>query len=51
MLEFLVPLGAATPLCRAGSHDPAFDGLEISLKGGQLGEIDYFERVVRGGDF
>jgi uncharacterized protein YgbK (DUF1537 family) len=48
VLEFLVPLGTATPLCRAGSHDPAFDGLEISLKGGQLGEIDYFERVVHG---
>ncbi len=50
VLEFLVPLGAATPLCRAGSHDPVFDGLEISLKGGQLGEIDFFERVRQGGE-
>jgi len=50
VLEFLVPLGAATPLCRAGSHTPVFDGLEISLKGGQLGEIDFFERVRQGGE-
>ncbi len=50
VLEFLVPLGAATPLCRAGSHDPALDGIEISLKGGQLGEIDFFERLRQGGE-
>lgn len=47
VLKFLMPLGAATPLCRAGSHDPQFDGLEVSLKGGQLGEIDFFERVLQ----
>ncbi len=48
VLEFLIPLGAATPLCKAGSHDDNFDGLEIALKGGQLGEIDFFDRVLRG---
>jgi uncharacterized protein YgbK (DUF1537 family) len=47
-LEFLIPLGTATPLCRARSHAPRLDQLEISLKGGQLGEIDFFERVVQG---
>jgi len=48
MLKFLIPLGVATPLCQAGSHDSAFDGIEVALKGGQLGEIDFFERVLQG---
>ena len=48
VLEFLAPLGTATPLCRAGSHDATLDGLEVALKGGQLGEIDFFERVLQG---
>lgn len=47
-LKFLISLGAATPLCRAGSHEPEFDGVEVALKGGQLGEIDFFERVLQG---
>lgn len=51
VLEFLAPLGAATPLCRAGSHQAALNGLEIALKGGQLGEIDFFERVLQGRTF
>lgn len=48
VLEFLIPLGTATPLCRAGSQNPELDGLEVALKGGQLGEIDFFERVLQG---
>jgi uncharacterized protein YgbK (DUF1537 family) len=48
VFEFLVPLGTATPLCRAGSNEAAFDGLEVALKGGQLGEVDFFERVLQG---
>lgn len=48
VLEFLVPLGTATPLCRARSHINEFDGLEIALKGGQLGEVDFFGNVIQG---
>ena len=48
VLEFLVPLGTATPLCRARSHINEFDGLEIALKGGQLGELDFFGNVLQG---
>jgi len=49
VLEFVIPLGTAAPLCRASSYDPAFDKLEISLKGGQLGDIDFFECLKNGG--
>ncbi|HSO27757.1 MAG TPA: four-carbon acid sugar kinase family protein [Anaerolineales bacterium] len=48
VLEFIIPLGTAAPLCRARSYDPLYDGLEIALKGGQLGNLDYFGRVVQG---
>jgi len=48
VLEFIVPLGTATPLCRARSHINEFDGLEIALKGGQLGELDFFGNVLQG---
>ena len=36
------------PLCRAHSDTPALDGLELVLKGGQVGSADFFERVRLG---
>lgn len=36
LLEFLVPVGLGSPLCRAASRSPEFDGIEIALKGGQV---------------
>jgi uncharacterized protein YgbK (DUF1537 family) len=33
------------PLCRALSDDPALDGLELVLKGGQVGTPDFFNCV------
>jgi uncharacterized protein YgbK (DUF1537 family) len=48
VLEFIIPLGIAAPLCRASSSNPQFDGMEIALKGGQLGEIDFFGSVLKG---
>lgn len=48
VLEFIIPLGTAAPLCRASSTDPQFDGMEIALKGGQLGEVDFFGSVQKG---
>ena len=46
-LEMLAELTPGAPLCRAYSDDPQFDGLEIALKGGQMGKEDYFG-MVRG---
>lgn len=43
----LVP---GAPLCRAWSGRPARDGLEIVLKGGQMGGDDFFGRVRDGLD-
>lgn len=36
------------PLCRSHSNSPDTDGLELVLKGGQVGPEDYFEQVRRG---
>ncbi|MFC7157860.1 four-carbon acid sugar kinase family protein [Halomarina halobia] len=52
-LEAIAPVGPGAPLCRAHADDPAFDGLEIALKGGQIGTrheaADYFGVVREGG--
>ncbi len=48
-LEMIIPIAPGSPLCRASSHEPAFDGLEISLKGGQVGQADYFGLIQAGG--
>ena len=49
-LTTLLPLPATpgSPLCLAHSDDPAFDGLEIALKGGQVGGDDYFDKMRLG---
>jgi uncharacterized protein YgbK (DUF1537 family) len=36
------------PLCRAHSDSPQLDGLELVLKGGQVGTEDFFEQVREG---
>jgi 3-oxoisoapionate kinase len=38
----LAPLGHSAPLCRATSKKQYLDGLEIALKGGQMGAPTYF---------
>lgn len=48
-LETIVPIAPGAPLCRVSSHQPRFDGLELSLKGGQNGAADYFVRIREGG--
>ena len=52
-LEFISSVGPGSPLCRATSRDPEFDGLEVALKGGQVqtvhDEADYFGTVRDGG--
>ncbi len=46
-LRLIAPIDPGSPLCRAHA-DGAFDGLEISLKGGQVGRPDYFECIQQG---
>ncbi|MDR6878700.1 four-carbon acid sugar kinase family protein [Bacillus sp. 3255] len=45
-LECKALLDPGGPLCRAYAHNPRFDGLELVLKGGQVGGVDFFERVA-----
>jgi uncharacterized protein YgbK (DUF1537 family) len=47
-LEMIMPVAPGAPLCRASSSVAAFDGLQVSLKGGQNGAADYFGRIQRG---
>ena len=39
------PQTPGSPLTTAHSEDAAFDGIEIALKGGQVGHDDYFVRI------
>ena len=52
-LEAIAPVGPGAPLCRVHADGSTFDGLELALKGGQIGtrndEADYFGAVREGG--
>ena len=41
-------LAQGAPLCRLHSDVPAIDGMEVLLKGGQMGGEDLFESLVSG---
>jgi len=43
-----LPSTPGSPLCLAHSDEAQFDGLEIALKGGQVGKDDYFCRISSG---
>lgn len=47
-LSVLAPLAPGAPLCRAWSDDPARDGLQIVLKGGQMGRETFFGDLLMG---
>jgi 3-oxoisoapionate kinase len=47
-LTAIAPIATGAPLSRAYSIDPARDGLEIALKGGQMGGSDFFCAVRDG---
>ena len=47
-LEVAAGLSPGAPLCRASAEDPACDGLEFALKGGQMGGVDFFP-ILRAG--
>lgn len=45
-LEMQAGLVPGAPLCRAHAPGSPFDGLEVALKGGQMGADDYFGRAA-----
>jgi 3-oxoisoapionate kinase len=47
-LGFVGTLAPGVSLTRAHADDPRLDGLELMLKGGQMGLNNTFERLVRG---
>jgi uncharacterized protein YgbK (DUF1537 family) len=47
-LTFAGLLTPGAPLCRAHSTDPAINGLELVLKGGQVGPENFFEMAQKG---
>lgn len=48
-LTWVAPLDRGAPLVRAHADDPAIEGLELVLKGGQIGGEDFFEVARHGG--
>jgi uncharacterized protein YgbK (DUF1537 family) len=48
-LTAVAPLAPGSPLCRAHAERSDRDGLEIALKGGQVGAPDFFVAAKRGG--
>lgn len=47
-VEMIAPLSPGAPLCRAYAPGSPVDGLEINLKGGQVGGGDYFGMMLMG---
>ncbi len=47
-LEIEARLAPGVPLCKVISHHPHLQNLQLSLKGGQMGEIDYFVTALTG---
>lgn len=48
-LTAIAPVAPGSPLCRAHAPEPERDGLQLVLKGGQVGGDDVFDAVRRGG--
>lgn len=47
-LEIRARLAPGAPLCRLLSSQPHLQGLELALKGGQMGSADYFVKALKG---
>jgi len=47
-LSYRAQLAPGVALCRLHCDGPRLDGLEVALKGGQMGGEDFFERLVHG---
>ncbi|RKR37068.1 four-carbon acid sugar kinase family protein [Paraburkholderia sp. BL17N1] len=47
-LSYLAPLSAGVTVCRLHADQAELDGMEIMLKGGQMGHADLFEQLLDG---
>jgi uncharacterized protein YgbK (DUF1537 family) len=47
-VEMIAPLFSGAPLCRAFAPGSPVDGIEINLKGGQVGDETYFGALKKG---
>ena len=47
-LSIVARLAPGAPLCRLHAADPALDGLEVALKGGQMGDANYLIKARDG---
>ncbi len=47
-LEMIAPFVSGAPMCKIYSSNNSIDGIEINLKGGQVGAEDYFVRATLG---
>jgi uncharacterized protein YgbK (DUF1537 family) len=47
-LSYLAPLSAGVTVCRLHAERSDLDGMEIMLKGGQMGDADLFEQLLNG---
>jgi uncharacterized protein YgbK (DUF1537 family) len=47
-ISYHASLAPGVALCRLHADDARLDGLELMLKGGQMGEADLFERLIAG---
>ncbi|ASW01843.1 four-carbon acid sugar kinase family protein [Paraburkholderia aromaticivorans] len=47
-LSYLAPLSAGVTVCRLHADRAELDGMEIMLKGGQMGDTDLFEQLIAG---
>lgn len=47
-LSYRAALVPGAPLCRTHSDDPRLDGLDIILKGGQMGPVGFFDSLTAG---
>jgi 3-oxoisoapionate kinase len=47
-LSYLAPLSAGVTVCRLHADRAELDGMEIMLKGGQMGDAELFEQLVDG---
>ena len=47
-VEMIAPIIIGAPLCKAISANKNINGLEVNLKGGQVGAENYFEILLNG---
>ncbi|MEO9475741.1 MAG: four-carbon acid sugar kinase family protein [Cyclobacteriaceae bacterium] len=47
-VEMIAPIYSGAPLCRAYAKGSPVDGIEVNLKGGQVGDKRYFETLRKG---